>query len=328
MKNLLVLFLAMSMLLAMFTGCQPAAEPSSSPTAEELAYQAALELIEEGKYAEARQMLLDLRDYPAAEKLLNCFVYRRDQQIRCKEIHRDSGEVIVYEFRSEYTYDENGNVVLELYYGTDGQQQYRLEYQYDDRGNVTHYYEYSPDKSIVYLSQILQYNEHGSVVHQIYYSNRGNSTLTEYTEISLYEYEYDDYGRVIEKRRYREDGSLVQTLKWSYDEHDNIIRYESGLVTSTYTYTYDDSGRVLQKIRYSSGGSIYSTVDYTYDAMGNVTSETELFHSNQRLSTTITTYDEYGFPLTVTKTDTTSDESTYAEYTYIGVSIYFNPNLD
>ncbi|GFS03619.1 hypothetical protein ElyMa_001154700 [Elysia marginata] len=88
--------------------------------------------------------------------------------------------------------------------------------------------------------------------------------------------EYDEFGRVIRKKRIKkngEDGSDSE-VEYEYDEHGNLIKEKKkgkGGKKDEYEYVYDAQGRLIKKIRKGKAdddeGSEY---EYTYDKDGNL----------------------------------------------------------
>lgn len=78
-------------------------------------------------------------------------------------------------------------------------------------------------------------------------------------------YGYDDAGR-----RIAETNGELETTKYFYDLHDNLIKRRSPLSANT-TYTYDANDRKTQE-----KNAINGTLNWVYDYFGRVTSHTDL----------------------------------------------------
>ncbi len=207
---------------------------------------------------------------------------------------RDADGGISYNTSKYYTYDRDGNLLTETFYGSDGNEIYRHEYTYDDNGNMvtsiedndSYRYEYAFDDNGNVLT-CTKYNDDGSTYSQTEYTYDDNSNiLTETTnynrEDSRFEqikYTYDSEGNMISKSRtfdaadpdseeytYDSDGKLQTRI---YFESDGIDRYE---------YAYDSKGNLLTETDYLTIGTddeiLYKTVEYTYDDFGNTLTET------------------------------------------------------
>ena len=135
-----------------------------------------------------------------------------------------------------YTYDDNGNKILELWYenltGT-GDIYSRHSYEYDEHNQLiseTTWYDWDIERTTVYENE---YNSNGQLVKK-----SSLSLANKYSQTT--EFEYDNNGNMIVKREFTEYGSWEYI--YTYDEFGNMIsKFYSGSTTSpsqTTTYTY------------------------------------------------------------------------------------------
>lgn len=134
-----------------------------------------------------------------------------------------------------YTYDENGNMTLRLWYrnltGT-GEIYNQHYYEYDEHNQLIAEgweYEWGNKTDITYENE---YDSNSRLIRQSSLSSSGYAMT--------YEYEYDNNGNLLLKRVSSEDGSYE--YRYEYDEMDCMIREtyinrDTNQVT-TYTYGY------------------------------------------------------------------------------------------
>ena len=84
------------------------------------------------------------------------------------------------------------------------------------------------------------------------------------------EYSVDVLGQVSEERRYEADGTLVDTISFTYDLLGNLLTAVDS--DSSLTYTYDVLNRVSTVSNAGTDGAPAVVLTYTYDGEGNVLS--------------------------------------------------------
>lgn len=106
--------------------------------------------------------------------------------------------------RTEYTYDEEWNILEITTTDADGTE--TITYEYDSAGNLlsngTCNYEYDADGNLLWK---IQYDEDGSVWRK-----------TEYT--------YDANGNLLREIKYAEDGSVRSKTEYTYDADGNLLQ--------------------------------------------------------------------------------------------------------
>lgn len=245
------------------------------------------------------------------------------------------------QFKYEYTYDADGNVIKEIWDGGDFYSCY--EATYDSHGNATEIKYYNRNNELENIYKTV-YNEMDDVVSQIYcnakgemylqyeyiysapgcvlYINKYNQELT--AGVKNVEYSYDDMQHQVSKKIYNDDGSLWFSGNYEYDNNGNMIKEEGYYEDSEYVekYVYNDQGQVIELhhgAHYYRGS--YDTYYYTYeyDEQGNLIRENKIEPDFQIC--TEYTYDVFGNVLRedeLIKRDYGRDSTSFSttEYTY------------
>lgn len=165
---------------------------------------------------------------------------------------QDDGLVIVYlkasyvrrDYKTEYAYDDNGNMIKEEVYCRD-EEEGETEYTF-------------------YRTTERKYDENNRLVEELLKNNRG--------EVSHYSYEYDENGNMILEIRYfsYDNG---ETIKWhfedtyTYDENGNCIEFyetRNGEPWVRYSYAYDELNRLIEEKYYSPVDKLNSYYTYEY----------------------------------------------------------------
>ncbi len=234
-----------------------------------IAFEAAIEI--EPKSIDAYIGLADAYvaagDVPAAIAVLrsapeevqtNQTVEDKLEEVKTETITHDDGSYSVVE------YDENGYMVKQMIYNSDGTLWLISEYGENRKEIKTTYY--SPDGKV---SQVDEYDENRNVVkHTSYvdgvvyaweiseYDENGNEIKTTYyfpdgtvSSWSIHEYEYNENGRTVKTTYYSSDGTTNSWAIHEYDENENYIRvttYVDGIVVSI--LERDESGAFVEQI--------------------------------------------------------------------------------
>ena len=183
MKKIIILFISIFLVSFCFVSCNSTK------------YNEALELIENGEYVAAYEILDELGDYKDAQQKIENFHYvpvrvtcSEEDEITYFEFFYNKDNLpsqVVYtysygdKFIEDYTYDANGNVIKEVYTDSDGDKSI-YDYTYDANGNVIkEVYTYSDgDKSIYDYT----YDANGNVIKEVHTDSDGdtNSVDIEY----------------------------------------------------------------------------------------------------------------------------------------------------
>lgn len=150
-------------------------------------------------------------------------------------------------------------------------------------------------------------------------------TIAKGSFVEMKRYVFNTAGNIIEKYRYKSDGTLLTKTINTYDEKNNIVeknRYnsvDSPLTKTVYTYDdkgnnieeneynadgslwqrrifkYDDKGNLIEKNRYNSFGSLLARkTTFKYDGLGNKTEETRYNEDKSLLACYTSKYDDKG----------------------------------
>lgn len=179
--------------------------------------------------------------YDEQGKIISELQYRDDDVLRTRTEYVYDEQGLVAEkwdhdektgdvWREVFTYDDFHNNTSRKRYNTDGILQSRsaYEYTYDGQGNILTMRMNWPalgDKLYIY-----DYNDDGRISEEWEYSLMEKAPVLtemgfEVTDVKTddngillwrYEYDYDEQGNVLQKRRYRSDGELESYLEYVY----------------------------------------------------------------------------------------------------------------
>ena len=190
------------------------------------------------------------------------YTYDDQRNLICQKTYFPEGELIA---QTSYTYDAFGRLTQTEGFGyNEVYTEYLTQYTYDENGNLIHQKNYTDGEL---LSEFL-YDAKGNLVEaNSYYGG-------EYDLRTVYTYRADGKLQRSETER---GGALYSGWEYFYDENGRPIRQERFIMSDgvrkelTNTYTYDENGRC---IRYDMGGfqGEHMHETYTYDAMGNMLS--------------------------------------------------------
>ena len=178
----------------------------------------------------------------------------RDPYTEITEYEYDAQNRVIRHNHASYEYDENGNIIR----ATEANGMY-AEFTYDGQGNrILETYK-SKDGS-VYLTYEHEYNEHGDIVKSVKDDIYASGILT-----FTYEYQYDGEGRMLQRV------SGTATDKWEYDELGRESRYEMQRDYGYYfiqTTEYDEYGNIAERTTEKPTNIAMYPVDlsvYTYE---------------------------------------------------------------
>ncbi len=196
------------------------------------------------------------------------------------EVYEAVGDVVS---ETNYTYDDNGNVLVVTFLNNAGTGAYY--YTYDDNGYEIKYVSTYEDE-VLYTEEYIR-GEDGSILESREID--GNGEVTSVTQ-NIYE-----DGRLTEE--HTTSGDYWYNAYYTYDDAGNVIRLNTdtpyGL--STYTTIYDEAGRPVQEELVS--GDYNSITVRSYDEAGNLL-RSEYTTSDGSYSLQEYTYDEDGNVLT------------------------------
>lgn len=266
-------------------------------------YNEALDLMDEGNYEDAREILEELGDYKDAEELLENFQYvltsmevdyghdgfstavhynDKDQSLQIVFTYLDgNNEIFDYVYANgkltkeictkengqktirDYTYDKDGNLTKEINTDHDGDV-HIYEYFYDANNNCIKEVHSAPDAS-KYITD-LSYDINNNLVKKVDTFPSGAKNVLDCS--------YNTRNLLIRKVATSFlGGQTVYT--YLYDEADNLIKTTtsfSGNTDEEINYTYDENGNLLEEeVTYLNGNK--EIINYTYDTKGNLAKE-------------------------------------------------------
>ncbi len=202
------------------------------------------------------------------------------------------GKKSEFEFNFAMSYNEDGHITLIT----------ETEFDNNDNGKREKHY---------------SYDENGRLSEEIklyWYPDLNGDLIEEYARDEKFSYQYDEYGRLIEKKTVSSDGDNF-TESYAYDEYDRIIRKEEkgtkindGLLVPMPEFnhilnecTYHKNGKYSSETRtsYNKQGEIIDKMRYEYNEDGDITaeikwelSEGQLIQVSKSIYTYRTEYDD------------------------------------
>jgi hypothetical protein len=178
---------------------------------------------------------------------------------------------IVKDGRIESTqnYDNNGNMVEELFYFTNGSVEKTVT-SIDDKGTKVESKRYTSTGKVLFKTVFI-YDPGGNLIEEKQLDSqdvlRGKKVYTN-----------DDKGNAIEMVVYRDSATVKSRYVYTYDDKGNVIEEKyykrgSNALNSRVTYTYDDKGNKVQDKTYDADGSWAVSHIYSYDSKGNMVDE-------------------------------------------------------
>lgn len=266
MKRFLSLFVFICLLALSITACNNGNNANSN----DAKYAEAITLLEQGKNAEAYDILKELGDYKDAQEMLTHFYYVPStvlyfetfgtqktyhytyEQNRLIKIQRENASYV-------YTYDANGNLQERLIISPDNT--IRSEFVHDENGNLCKkawYYGEEINRVYEYT-----YDSNGNIIQEVYYERLSvyDPNLPALSLQHTIDYTYDANNRVVKKVRTSDSKSTISS--YLYDTAGNLV--EETINDKTYRYSYDESGKILNK---TLGDDILE--EYIYDANGHL----------------------------------------------------------
>ena len=211
----------------------------------------------------------------------------------------------------EYTYDEQGNLLVETVYLPEGGHYDVLLCEYDENGNEIYREEY------VYLDNLKEkierefddnsnellykkYGDNGLEIWEEYkYDNTGRIKKTKFDSrgniASWVEYENED-GNIVKETNYDANGSITSWAEFEYFSNGNTKRtkyYPDGSISLI--EEKDPNDKCVQEIQYDENGNV--TFEEVHDASGIRIKEMK-YESTLKSYTTVECkeYDQYGNP--------------------------------
>ncbi|HKG58450.1 MAG TPA: hypothetical protein VKB05_01635 [Pyrinomonadaceae bacterium] len=209
--------------------------------------------------------------------------YQKDQ-IRRARIKRITSVVSTKQkFVSDY--DQRGNLVRRVGYGSDGSAILQESFKYDDKDNVIEAVIGGEKRTYSY-----RYSSKGQAMEARLFDSEGR--LRERTE-----YVVDEAGRVVQSLFYRgADGNVVERHLHTYQSSDvlsqTLIQGPNGNLMSRITYEYEGD-RLRRKSIYGPNGNLLRQSVYKRDQKGLVVEELGIDEKGQPLDRTMSEYEFY-----------------------------------
>ncbi len=199
---------------------------------------------------------------------------------------------------SRYTceYDKNGNMLNSATYGENDQLEGREEATYNEDGTTNTYLSYDGEENVIYRDAYT-YNEQGKLIkEEISYESDGEA----YNSVS--EYEYDSKGNQTLLLSY-DDGVLAEKVESAYDDRGNMLVSKSyeGSAKKPYEVIereYDSENRQTKSTIYGEDGKVNSISEYVFDEKGNQLQYSVKDGENVETYRMENTFNENGDPLT------------------------------
>lgn len=242
---------------------------------------------------------------------------------------------------SEY---ENGKVVKETHYSSDGSIWWLRCYTYDTRGNLISQFDKKDDNSEPYNQYVYDYDDNSNVIHETHneshsgysheyvYDSAGNVLSDTYETYKSGErtihtdtVTYDGNGNIIEIATYKEDGTPIEVCKMLYDNAGNCIEiddYDSQQSLQQKSLReFDSRGNLIRQGYYKRDGSYAGCQEYAYD------NNDHLLLDKCAVDGLINhwyeyTYDQHGNTTSYTEYDEDGTVSEHIDYQYVPVAEY------
>lgn len=220
---------------------------------------------------------------------LTSYIYNKEGKIaEMYEEHEDPQYPLVDDYKTVYSYDDDGKLVEQAHYDKKGSLKRKYLHQYDERGRLIKKTPYKSTidgklESDIGTEMTIEYDEKNHIIKERYgiicktsiYNEKGNLLLEESfaDDKNIYEYEFDEHGEVIVKYdNYFEYGILKET---------EITKYDNGNIIEFITQKYDKNGKETENTKRV----------YTNDEYGNIIKST--YYINGELTSITRTEIEY-----------------------------------
>lgn len=227
--------------------------------------------------------------YTFHKDFYKCLVYREDKRRRLvgKEI---------------FNYDENGNIIEEIEYHTDGKIRRTKLNLYNVNGNIIKKKVYN-HKGIMIIKNNFQYNNNEQLTKQINYdysiSLLKRKTTFDFGCISYKTIiDFDLNNNELEKKSFEFELSSSKKYSFKYDKMGNKLERDTfdkdDVLLSRDIYKYNDIGHLIEGYEYESDGKLKEKITYEFDDNGKCI-ELKVYNSDKILTRThILTYNENG----------------------------------
>ena len=210
--------------------------------------------------------------------------------------------------RSESTYDENWNLLLQ-YMTLNGDFTSKTEYEYSEDFTVLTTKSTSALNGTEASKLIRTFDEKGQVIRvENYEGNR---------QVSTSEYTYDDNGETVFVRTTQPESDTVITLERVFDDRGNLVRYvqDTGYAVFRYEYTYDKEDHRIRE-EYYENDELTDYIEFVWE--GNVGTGTSHKADGTPVGIRVLEYDDHGNLLRLESQRLSGITQTVSCYEYIG----------
>ncbi len=344
MKKTLGILLAFILCFSL-CACNAEQAPENTPPADSV--ENALIYLNEGKHAEAYDMLSRLSDNKQAQTLLSRFVLlpasaSANGKAAAVFKVKDGASVFTFPFENEnatgetlyysYTFSKDGKTIAEVNHRDgNGLSTAPITLVYDDDcllirrvrkdGKTVETITYDENGRITQDADgSYTYDEQGNLIKAV---RNGAEYLYTYTaDNRLYtttidgvmaeSFVFDDSGRPIRRDQFDEEGNVISSHSYEYDDAGNYT------ITDDITvYRYSADGVLLSQISSLHGGNTY-----TYDENGQLSAVDTVDDEGNQVRSFAYTYDADGNLVKAVRTE----GNAVTTYTYSDFGMYYMPN--
>ena len=180
-----------------------------------------------------------------------------------------------------YNYDTAGKLASTVCTDNDGKIQWKSIYTYDENGNKIDESQYNANDELVNRS-IFKYVD-GKQIEESFYNSDGALLGKFITKL-------DDKGRKAELAQYNEEGMLEIKQTYSYNDAGKLseIAYSDmfGRTLKKTVYRFDASYSVTEEQTYNAHNKLAIRIIFKYDTYGNVTKATT-YNVAEKFGTTV-----------------------------------------
>ena len=227
-------------------------------------------------------------------------VVKEKPLIKQKKVTIDSEKTLI----TDYTYNDFGDVTLEVTTYENGDPLFYYKNVYDEDGNILEKYR-GTSADDLQIDNRYEYVD-GKLMVETVYSFDGSI-------MDIYDYTYNDDGLLINKIKRSEDGYVYREYKYEYDDDGRLSHMTDLFYEYRTEYTYDEEGRTLSEEAYLENGELSYSRKMVYGEYG-ITDN--YFYSSKTENHNVTRYDENGRKVSEASVDEDGNESVIWTWEY------------
>ena len=213
---------------------------------------------------------------------------------------------------SHSTFNEDGQILMEIRYNEDGEEEEKFVNTYDSKGRLTEEITYLSDEEMA-EHKSYERNEQGQIIRAYKHYQDGDKDTIHYNrddggklieKITIDSYNEEEAREIIEyvndklkQRKVYEYDELMLDESYNYDDEGNITEYSKWTIeeeNSKFFNLFDKKGNLVKAMKHNLKDKLISKAEYMYDADKLV----KIIEENQyEKNTTTLTYDDHGNPL-------------------------------